>query len=670
MKQLQSSLSPALIAVAAAGSGILACLVAIVAFDYRLAALGRADLASAREVGLVYFVPCLSAAVVGAALAVRRPRHPVGWLFLALGLSFVAAGVIDSYAAYGAVARPGALPGAALAAVVGDATFVPWLALLGLIMLLTPSGHLTARPWRLAAWATGLSAIVSFACIMLRPYQGDYAHLGIIRNPLALPLLAGPVATANLVALLVLQSGVLAGAVSLVVRYRAARGAARRQLRWLGWAAVPVACLLVGAFAASLLNNQVVVALLTGGFVGIIPITAALAIERYHLYDVERLVSRGVSWTLLSAILAGCYAGVVIVVGKLPGQFGGAGQLPAILATLATVSLLGPARRLLQDGLDRRFNRRRFDAVATIRRYLREPSPSATVEGGLRDALGDETLAVAYWIDERARWVGADGSPASPDAAAIVLRRHDQPVCAITCDPRRAERGLAEAVAGEARTELENARLRAAITLQLVEVRASRARIAAAQLAERHKLERNLHDGAQQRLLATALQLRAAEVSRSPERALEAIAAAVGQLQLAIRDLRDLANGLLPALLSDGGLAAALDDLVSRTPVPIRLRATDRRYPAPIEETAWFIACEAVANAVKHAAPRSVAISAEHAGDRLRLVIEDDGVGGAVPTGGGLRGLADRAEAVGGHLTVAERPGRGTIITAELPCAS
>ena len=129
-------------------------------------------------------------------------------------------------------------------------------------------------------------------------------------------------------------------------------------------------------------------------------------------------------------------------------------------------------------------------------------------------------------------------------------------------------------------------------------------------------------------------------------------------------------GGLLPAALSDGGLAAAFDDLVSRTPVPVKLRATDRRFPLPIEETAWFITCEAVANAVKHAAPRSVAISAEQQGDHLRLVIEVDGRGGADPAGSGLRGIADRAEAVGGCLTVGERPGRGTIITAELPCAS
>ncbi len=448
------------------------------------------------------------------------------------------------------------------------------------------------------------------------------------------------------------------------------------QLRWLGWSAVPFACFVVGAFIAAKLDNQAVLVLMAGGFATIIPVTAALAIEQYHLYDIERLVSRAVLWALLSVVLASCYTVVVVVVGSVlgttrPGGYpGGGAQWPTIIATLATVSLLGPARRFLQDALDRRFNRRRFDALATIRRYLREPAPGFTVEQALREALRDETLTVAYWIDERENWVSAEGNPASPGATALTLQRHDLPVCAMTYDAQQVERGVAEAVAAEALAELENARLRAAITLQLVEVRESRARIAAAQLAERRKIERNLHDGAQQRLLATALQLRAAEVNQSPERVRAAVAGAIDQVQFAIQDLRDLANGLLPATLSDGGLAAAFDDLVSRTPVPVRFRATDRRYPAPVEATAWFIACEAVANAVKHAAPQSVAISAEREGDHLRLVIEDDGIGGANPAGSGLRGIADRAEAFGGRLTVNERPGHGTIITAELPCAS
>jgi signal transduction histidine kinase len=148
------------------------------------------------------------------------------------------------------------------------------------------------------------------------------------------------------------------------------------------------------------------------------------------------------------------------------------------------------------------------------------------------------------------------------------------------------------------------------------------------------------------------------------------VATAVDNLQAAVRELRELANGLRPAVLTDGGLAAALDDLAARSPVPMRLETTKERFAPTVEEAAWFIACEAVANAVKHAAPHSVAISACRQDGRLRLVIEDDGIGGADPAGSGLRGIADRAEAVGGTLAVWPRGEQGTIVIAELPCES
>lgn len=646
-----------------------ACLIATVVLEIRLSEAGRADL-SERWAGLAFLLPFLSAGVVGTTLALRRPRHPVGWLFLALALSLAAAGAIDSYAVYGAVARPGSLPAAEFMAVVGDITFIPWLTLLGLIMLLTPSGHLTARPWRFAAWATITGGTVAFCLGLFRPYRGVFADLGIVQNPIELTRLVRVVETGGVIALIVLHIGVLMGAVSLVVRFCRARDAERMQLRWLGWSAVPFACFVIGAFLAAIVGNDILLVLMAGGFMSIIPVSAALAIEHYHLYDIERLVSRGVLWVLLSAVLVSCYAIVVIFVGESLSNLGGESQIPAVAATLATVSILGPARRFLQDGLDRRFNRRRFDAIATIHRYLRDPSSNLTVEQALRDALDDKALTVAYWIDQRDRWVTAEGVPASPASTALSLMRHGQPLCAVTFDPQRVDRQTAGIVAREALAELENARLRAAITLQLVEVRESRARIVAAQLAERRKIERNLHDGAQQRLLAIALRLRAAEMSHNPGRLHDAVTHAVDQLQLAVQELRDLANGLLPSALSDGGLAAAFDDLALRTPIPVRLCATEQRYPAPVEETAWFIACEAVANAVKHAAPHLVTISAEHDGHHLRLVIEDDGNGGADSTGSGLRGITDRAEAVGGRVIVGERLGRGTIITAELPCAS
>jgi signal transduction histidine kinase len=166
------------------------------------------------------------------------------------------------------------------------------------------------------------------------------------------------------------------------------------------------------------------------------------------------------------------------------------------------------------------------------------------------------------------------------------------------------------------------------------------------------------------------MQLRAVEMSGDSERIRETVATAVDELQAGVRELRELANGLRPAVLTDGGLAAALEDLAARSPVPMRLEMTGERFAPEVEETAWFIACEAVANAVKHAAPHSVAISTCRADGRLRLVIEDDGIGGADPAGSGLRGIADRAEVAGGTLKVLPRGGHGTVVIADLPCES
>ena len=240
----------------------------------------------------------------------------------------------------------------------------------------------------------------------------------------------------------------------------------------------------------------------------------------------------------------------------------------------------------------------------------------------------------------------------------------------IQFDAAMADPELVRAVVHEAEPELDNAALRAAVLLQLEEVRASRARITAAQLEERKRVERDLHDGAQQRLLALAARMQAALLNGGSEQLRSALKTGVAESQLAVRELRELANGLHPSVLTDGGLTAALDDLASRLPVHLQIAQPGRRYPPHVEATAWFIACEGVTNAVKHAhASRvEVAVNANH--HQLHLAVTDDGQGEADPEGPGLRGIADRAEAIGGRVAVCPRADGGTSIKAVLPCVS
>jgi signal transduction histidine kinase len=235
-------------------------------------------------------------------------------------------------------------------------------------------------------------------------------------------------------------------------------------------------------------------------------------------------------------------------------------------------------------------------------------------------------------------------------------------------DAARTERSLVEAVAAEATAELDNARLRADLALRLLEVRESRARIATSQLAERQRIERDLHDGAQQRLLALALQLRAAHTNGDQARLRQSVQQGIAEIQTAIAELRDLANGLHPSALAGGGLAGALDDLAARSPVPVTLSVTDERFAPGVESTAWFIACEAITNAIKHANPSEITVTVRPHAGRLSVGVSDNGRGGADPTGAGLRGITDRAEALGGLLSV-DSDATGTRIHADLPCA-
>ena len=654
---------------AAGGCLALAASLGAMAFlDFRLSQVGRSDLAGLSYAGALWIVPLVTAATVGSALVIRRPRHPAGWLFLVLADVLAASGVIDEYAAYGAVARRGSLPAADLAAVVGDATFLPWIMILTLILLVTPAGQIQGPRWRIAACVAMFSGAAAVVLHVLQPYDGDYASFGVIRNPIALDSLATPLQLAGLVSTLVLHLVLIAAAAALVLRFRRAKDGERRQLRWMAFAAIPFPLLVVGAFIAASLDNQVALSITAGGFLALFPIAAGLAVEQDHLYDADRVLSRSLTYGLLTALVVGCYAVVVVFVGQSLGDLGGGSQAPAVIATLAAISVAAPLRRWLQDGIDRRFNRRRFDAVAMVQRFVRDPSPRTSIEEVLRSAVADPALTVAYWIEDRALWVSAAGGSVTVFQSVVDMSRGGRPLARFSFDASHVERPVVQAAGAAALSELENTRLRAAIALQLVEVRESRARIVAAQLAERRKIERNLHDGAQQRLLALALQLRAAEVSEDPVRAMNTLASAVHEIQVAVRELRDLANGLHPAVVADGGLHAALDTLAARSTVPVRLDVTAQRFAPATEEAGWFIACEAVANAVKHANPSLLDIQVSEREGRLWLVIEDDGTGGADPEGRGLRGIADRAESAGGQLQVEGRPGGGTIITADLPC--
>lgn len=249
------------------------------------------------------------------------------------------------------------------------------------------------------------------------------------------------------------------------------------------------------------------------------------------------------------------------------------------------------------------------------------------------------------------------------NGAAPVLVAHDP---ALLEEP-----ALFEAAGAAARLSLENARLQAELRAQLAEVRSSRARIAKATDAERRRLEQDLHDGAQQRLLGAALSL---QVARSRADGVDAelsgaLREAEAALEAALGELRELGHGIRPGVLTDHGLGPALRALARRCPTRVQVDAVPtQRFPAHVEAAAYFTVSEALQNAAKHSDAEVVRLRAAAIDGRLELEVEDDGVGGANPAGAGLRGLRDRVASVDGTLRVDSPTGRGTRIRAEIPC--
>lgn len=319
-------------------------------------------------------------------------------------------------------------------------------------------------------------------------------------------------------------------------------------------------------------------------------------------------------------------------------------------------------------------------SVADLVRELDHVGPREVPEA-LSRALGDRSLEVVYWLPERGEYADADGRPVQlPEesaARAVTVLEHDgEPIAALLHDPGlRADPELVDAAGAAARLALENARLHAEVQAQLAQVQESRVRIVEAADEQRRRIERDIHDGAQQRLVALALELRTAQRQLGgdvdPEMA-AVLDQAVDELQVAVSELRELARGVHPAILTEEGLGAALESAASRTPLPVRvISVPDGRLPPEIEVAAYFVACEALANAVKHAEATGVTISADRMDGTLVVEVVDDGRGGAeIGAGSGLRGLADRVEAYGGRLEVRSPPGGGTRVRAELPCAS
>ena len=370
---------------------------------------------------------------------------------------------------------------------------------------------------------------------------------------------------------------------------------------------------------------------------------------------------------------AGVAAAVASIVNILEAPYEPLGPLDAIAYLVIALVPVALTIDVLRGTLAR-------GAVADLVVQIGDTRAPGHLRDALARALHDPSLWLAYWLPDQGRYVDADGRtvelPADGGAAVTtIVEREGSPVAALVHDATlRDEPQLVQAIGAAAGLALENERLQADLRARLAELKASRTRMVEATDAERRRLERNLHDGTQQRLVSISMALALAEskLSSDPPTARRMLEEARDGLGTALQELRELSQGIHPAVLTERGLEPALRELVYLAPMPIQLDVpVNGRLPESVEAAAYYVVAEALANVAKYASARSVSVKVERVNGTAVVEVADDGRGGADPArGSGLRGLADRVEALGGTLVVESSAGLGTRLRAEIPCVS
>ncbi|MFD7156569.1 sensor histidine kinase [Kribbella sp. NPDC059898] len=583
----------------------------------------------------------LPALALGCLVAVRVPASPIG---PALTLTATMPALVFTVEDWGSTARTAhPWPAARAVDVIGAGVWA-WL-FLGFVtlVLLFPDGLLPGRRWKLLWAAVPLSAaLVNFTV------SSDQS---------------GPLRLALVVVTFVVFLGVLlAAASSLVVRYRRGDQLTRLRLRWLMAAALAVPILLAASWLATALGvpgtlayTWFLVAMLV-----LVPGAIAVAILRHDLFDIDRLLGTTVSWIVTTLISAGVFAALVAVIGGyFPDRVG------VTAAAFGTALVLLPLYQWIHRAIGRLVDPDRTVVLERIRAFVRrvrdgEAEPEQ-VESVLRSALDDPALRVL---------LRRPGAELDVPAGAIPLQTGDSVVGALvlgTTSARRIRRAREAAV--EARLPIEVSRLRLELREALAEVRTSRARLMDEVTAERLRLERDLHDGAQQRLVAIGMRLRSVQYQLAPgDPAYRELDEVVETVEHTVAELRRIAHGVRPSRLDDG-LAVALRHLVADSTLPVDLVVPEVEVGESAATAVYFTVGEAITNALKHARATRLSVSVGVSGQVLRAVVRDDGVGGA-REGFGLTSLRDRVASVGGAFTVDSPPGAGTAITVEIPCAS
>jgi signal transduction histidine kinase len=657
---------------------------------------------------LPFFLNGVIAAVLGGLIASRRPRNPIGWLLLAISMSQGVSMTASFLAIRGLLSGAGVGGWIDVSAWIGSWSGVLGSMLLGFLVLFFPDGRLPSVRWRWAARALAfvcfwslVITMLSSAPIRLSPRLPSLPALAVI------PALSDLVNTANAVVNSVAFSLVfLLPIAAVLLRLRRAHGTERQQLKWFAYTAataigVATAGGLLGTFYAGI--GDLIANLGFGiGITVAVPATIGLAVMKYGLYDIDVLISRTLVYGSLAVFITAVYVGIAVGAGALVGGGGKPNLALSILATAIVAIGFQPVRERTQRVANRLVYGKRAtpyevlsefsgrvaetyaadEVLSRMARVLQEGTGAEAATVWLR---GPEELRPAATFPEALTAPMAlpmtDGVlPAPPDATRLVEVRHQGELLgALSVSKRRGEsltpieEKLVDDLAHQAGLVLKNVGLSADLQTRLDELRASRQRLVHAQDLERRRLERNLHDGAQQHLVALKVKLGLAEMllDRDPARAVTTLEQLKGDADEALETLRDLARGIYPPLLADKGLMVALESQARKATVPVRVEAEDiGRYTQDVEATVYFCVLEALQNVQKYANASHVAIRLHRAGGVLTFDVSDDGAGFDTSTarrGAGLANMADRLDALGGALLVASKPGAGARVHGELP---
>jgi signal transduction histidine kinase len=637
---------------------------------------------------------------VGALIASRRPDNVIGWLFLAMGL---VGGIGSAGTEYGTYAYYEGHGSRALGHVGAWLANWVWVILVGplftFIPLTFPDGRLRSRCWRpVVALAMAAMAVGAVGFALTPRIEGEFD----VGNPFGLEA-EQPWVGLSFGAVFLLLAAAVASAVSLILRYREARGEERAQMKWLVYSAA-VATVAFAVFGPTGWGPGEL--LLIGCFF-LIPIAIALAILRHRLYDVDLVINKTVVYGALAAFVGLVYVAVVIGVGAAVGATAGERSLGlSILATAIVALAFQPLRQRVQHLVNRLVYGKRatpYEVLSEFAAHVGEtfstedvlPRTARIVGEGVGAARADVWLRIGGHLRPAATWPGGgeplepvplNGSelagaelPELPGDVAFPVRHRGEFLGVLTVVKPRGEpvtpteEKLLRDLASQAGLVLRNARLTEELRAHVEELQASRQRIVAAQDSERRRIERNIHDGAQQELVGLAVRLRLAEntAESDPPKTRRMLVDLQADAAGALETLRDLARGIFPPILADAGLAAALEAQSRRSPIRVRLSVDGvGRYAPEVEAAVYFCVLEALQNAAKYSGASGADVRVWAGDGKLAFTVADDGRGfdpATTPRGMGLQNMADRLAALGGSLEVRSAPGSGTTIEGNIP---